>query len=209
MKSDQQAAATSEQAISPRTLATRQKILDAATRCYQERGISQTTMEDVASEAGIGRATLYRHFKNRDEVLTQLVLRDLAEIRSLLANGIKQQPTDADYLVEGAIIILRECPKRTIPMLLFGEESSNIINRLSLSEAEMVGFGEELLRPFYEKMQQQGKLRPHLTLPLLVEWVTRLVVSFLTTPSQHLHSDKQLREFLRFALIGPILLPPS
>ena len=44
---------------------TTQLILEAAVRCYQRLGVDGTAMVDIASEAGIGRTTLYRHFRNR------------------------------------------------------------------------------------------------------------------------------------------------
>jgi len=41
---------------------TRQKIVEAAIALHQEKGIVATTMVDVAAEAKVGRATVYRHF---------------------------------------------------------------------------------------------------------------------------------------------------
>lgn len=49
--------------------ATTQKILEAGFRIFAERTIEQVTMTDVADAAGIGVATLYRHFTNKPRLV--------------------------------------------------------------------------------------------------------------------------------------------
>ena len=48
----------------------REAILDAAARLAEEHGVTSVTMSDVASAAGVGRATLYKYFPNVEAVLT-------------------------------------------------------------------------------------------------------------------------------------------
>lgn len=40
-----------------------------ALEMFAERGYEQTSMEDIAREAGVGRKTLYRHFANKAELV--------------------------------------------------------------------------------------------------------------------------------------------
>jgi AcrR family transcriptional regulator len=40
-----------------------------ALHMFAERGYEQTSMEDIAREAGVGRKTLYRHFANKAELV--------------------------------------------------------------------------------------------------------------------------------------------
>jgi AcrR family transcriptional regulator len=47
----------------------RQNILLAAENLALEKGIDALTMKDVAEESGVTRATLYRFFKTKDEIL--------------------------------------------------------------------------------------------------------------------------------------------
>jgi AcrR family transcriptional regulator len=54
-------------------------VLDAAWSLVEERGLLAVTMSDIAERAGIGRATLYRHFADVPAVLQQWHARQVAE----------------------------------------------------------------------------------------------------------------------------------
>ena len=51
---------------------TRQALLDTALRLFTERGYIGVRVEDIAKEAGVSRATFYKHFAERDEILASL-----------------------------------------------------------------------------------------------------------------------------------------
>ena len=46
----------------------RESILDAADRLFQHFGYKKTTVEDIATEAGVSRGTVYLYFKSKEEV---------------------------------------------------------------------------------------------------------------------------------------------
>jgi AcrR family transcriptional regulator len=46
--------------------ATHQRIADEAARLASDRGVSQTTIEDIAAAASIGRATFFRYFDTKE-----------------------------------------------------------------------------------------------------------------------------------------------
>ncbi|WP_411153021.1 TetR/AcrR family transcriptional regulator [Streptomyces sp. A30] len=51
----------------------RVRLLDAATRLVAEHGAEHVTMQAVAEEAGVGKATLFRRFGNRNGLLMALL----------------------------------------------------------------------------------------------------------------------------------------
>src|SRR4051794_40616709 len=66
---------------------TRDRILDAAAELMRTRGIIRTTTKEIAKAAGFSEATLYKHFRDKEELLLR-VLRErmpaLARHRGLL-----------------------------------------------------------------------------------------------------------------------------
>jgi AcrR family transcriptional regulator len=69
--------------------ARRQQILDAARRCFLRDGFHNTSMQDVIAEAGLSVGAVYRYFKSKNDLITEIaegviggageVLRALAE----------------------------------------------------------------------------------------------------------------------------------
>ncbi|MDC9595922.1 multidrug efflux transporter transcriptional repressor AcrR [Xenorhabdus anantnagensis] len=49
---------------------TRQKIIDAAIKTFSKRGISATSLSDIAIAAGVTRGAIYWHFKNKTDLLS-------------------------------------------------------------------------------------------------------------------------------------------
>ncbi|MBZ4521869.1 TetR/AcrR family transcriptional regulator [Mycobacterium avium] len=72
---------------------TRQIILDAAARLLSQR--PDAGMADIAEEAGVGRATLYRHFATRESLLRGIQDAGSAElVAAFEAAGLDSLPAD-------------------------------------------------------------------------------------------------------------------
>ena len=48
--------------------ATRQALLDAAERLFEARGVSRTSLQDIASAAGLTRGAVYWHFRDKADL---------------------------------------------------------------------------------------------------------------------------------------------
>lgn len=67
-------------------------ILDSAAHVFSEQG-SSASMADVAEGAGVSRATLYRYFPHREELLTALAAHALADAAARLADAGLERAT--------------------------------------------------------------------------------------------------------------------
>src|SRR5262245_47465010 len=56
-------------------LETRNRILDAAERIFDRRGVSRTALQDIAEAAGVTRGAIYWHFKGKDELFAAMMER--------------------------------------------------------------------------------------------------------------------------------------
>lgn len=66
-----------------------QSILDATTQLLASKGFDLITMDDVANQVGISKPSLYKHFKSKDELVIEVMVRLLDGALDYLA----QQPT--------------------------------------------------------------------------------------------------------------------
>lgn len=66
---------------------TRDAIVQTALRLFSERGYVGVRVEDIARESGVSRATFYKHFAERDEILAELFGRLLGAPADIEATG--------------------------------------------------------------------------------------------------------------------------
>jgi AcrR family transcriptional regulator len=71
---------------------TKDQLFDAAAHLFREYGYAETSHADISAEADIGRTTFYEHFASKEDLLVQLVQRDLPvlidEILSDVESGL-------------------------------------------------------------------------------------------------------------------------
>jgi TetR/AcrR family transcriptional regulator len=180
-------------------------ILAAARRCYLNEGISATGMKEVAASAGIARSTLYRYFPGRDELLVAIIKEEMVDMNTRILKKLAAYSNPADYVVEGLIVAIKEVPRRPLLRAVFASEEDSRARRVIWSSDVMVSFGEELMDHVIRPAQDAGLLQDAVRPEVLVEWVYRLLLSFLTLPSNWVKSDAQLRTTLH-ALLVPVLL---
>ncbi|WPB87816.1 TetR/AcrR family transcriptional regulator [Streptomyces malaysiensis] len=65
----------------------RARLADAAFTLFDERGYEQTTVDDIAERAGVGRTTFFRHYRSEEAVIFPDHDRLLALIRDRLATS--------------------------------------------------------------------------------------------------------------------------
>jgi AcrR family transcriptional regulator len=66
---------------------TRMALLDAALALTREKGLEQTTLQDVAERVGMTTGAIYGNFKNRDELFMALAVRQWAPIKPQFTPG--------------------------------------------------------------------------------------------------------------------------
>lgn len=66
-------------------LATRNSLLDAAEQLFQERGVSRTSLNDIATAAGTTRGAIYWHFKDKADLFNAMMERVTMPLEGTLA----------------------------------------------------------------------------------------------------------------------------
>ena len=64
---------------------TRLGLLAGAGRAFAEQGLRRSTMQSVAVAAGVAKATLYNHFRTKDEVARALLAHELDRLSATAA----------------------------------------------------------------------------------------------------------------------------
>jgi AcrR family transcriptional regulator len=98
---------------------TRQRILDAAERCFLERGFAPTTVVAIAEAAGTAAETIYATFGTKARLLEALVRR--------AARG----PSETAVLDQPSAVAVLEAPDRQTALRLFADDVSLRLERVA------------------------------------------------------------------------------
>jgi AcrR family transcriptional regulator len=128
----------------------RQEILDAATRIFSAKGVSKTTVADIAEAAGVAKGTVYLYFGSKEHLLLALRDRftdDLLEHVSNLLSRVGQD--DFWSLVDTTIESMTDFMLQKQDMMqVFLEEG------LSSDVAKVVDVGSRIDSMFAAAIQQ-------------------------------------------------------
>lgn len=69
----------------------RNNISSAASKLFMGKGISATSMDDIAKASGYSKATLYVYFKNKEEIVGILVLESMQKLYDYISSAIEQK----------------------------------------------------------------------------------------------------------------------
>ncbi|MFC3961616.1 TetR/AcrR family transcriptional regulator [Nocardia jiangsuensis] len=88
-----------ESAVAPRGSGGRDGILDSAIRLFDQRGYHGTSMRDIAAGAEITVASIYHHFRSKQEILQSIMVRALRAALALTRTAVvRANGSPADQL---------------------------------------------------------------------------------------------------------------
>jgi len=184
---------------------TRTRILDAADSCFARFGVLKTTMRDIAAEADISRATLYRYFGDRDDLVLGVILREAGKFIERLDKMFDRQELFQDTIVEGILTAVAEVRADDRLALLFTPEAAGMTGTIAGASEALFQVTGEFLRPRLEAARDLGQLRADIELDDAVEWILRTILSLLTVSGPRMRTKASEREFIR-AFVVPSLV---
>ncbi|WP_293626528.1 TetR/AcrR family transcriptional regulator [Salinisphaera sp.] len=87
--------------------ATRQKLLSAAEEAFGNTGFFRASISDITRGAGVAQGTFYIYFKNKEDVLAELVRHMGRELRRMLSHAIPTGMARLDAEREGMAAFIR------------------------------------------------------------------------------------------------------
>lgn len=92
-------------------LETRNRLLDAAERLFQAKGVSSTTLNDIATAAGATRGAVYHHFQDKADLFNAMMERVTMPLETALAETrrlISESDDPLQALRDTMLVALRQ-----------------------------------------------------------------------------------------------------
>jgi AcrR family transcriptional regulator len=162
----------------------RRDLLVAAGRRFVAVGIRATTMEDIAREAGAGKATLYRYFPNKDAVIDALLAREAERFARELRAAADDEQHAADRVEAAFVAGVRFFVEH--PVLTRGrdEEPAALLPRITADGGPLVAEGLALFEELIADGVGTGELR-RVEPRIAAEASMRLILSYFAFPPMH------------------------
>ncbi|WP_322032376.1 TetR family transcriptional regulator [Paraburkholderia sp. J76] len=151
-------------------LETRNRILDAAEHVFYEKGVSRTSLAEIAQTAGVTRGAIYWHFENKGDLFTAMFDRVVLPLDELkVASTDPGEPDPLGRMRELCILCLRNTAtdvrrRRVFEILFlkceFVEEMGPVMARHQTDMREGLASIEQGLRNAMSKGQLPADLDP-------------------------------------------------
>jgi AcrR family transcriptional regulator len=171
----------------------------ATLNCVARHGLAKTTFDDVAREAGCARATLYRYFGGKRQLVRITVLREAARIAASVRGAADAESTFEDAVVAMVVCAAQELRDHEALQFLFAFEPELVLPHVTFDAGNrfLVGAGsavapalERFLPP--ERADRAG------------EWLARVVLTHAVSPTSPIDLTD---EAAARALVRELVLP--
>ena len=170
------------------------RVLDATKACCERWGIHKVTIDDIANQAGVSRATLYRLFPGGKDVLFEaLRLRELEDFFTRLTARVEGAIDLEDLLVRAVVAATHELRDNRHLSNMLASEPGDTLSQLTVEGLpRIMRVATVFLAPLVDLYL------PRRDAARLVELLSRMVISYFLAPSDHvdLASPESARQFI-------------
>lgn len=186
----------------------RRRLLDAAETCFAHFGVMKTTVEDVAAEARVSRATVYRYFEGRDELILGVLMREAARFLGRLGKRLQRGGDFPTAIADGVLYTLSAVRADPNLALLFAPEAAGVTGSIAGASEALFAASADFLRPLLTNARETGQLREGVDPDEAAEWILRTILSLLTVRGPVTRSDAATRRYLLTFLVPALASQP-
>jgi AcrR family transcriptional regulator len=182
-----------------------ERAVRATLACVARHGLTKTTFDDVAREAGCARATLYRYFGGKRQLVRITIAREAARITASIRDAAEAEPTVEDAVVAMVVRAARELREHDALQFLFAFEPEIVLPHVTFDAGTrfLIGAGSAIAPAL-------ARFLPSERVDRAGEWLARVVLTHALTPTIPIDlTDEAVTRPLVRELVLPGLLRPE
>ena len=149
----------------------------AVLACIGRFGLAKTTIDDIAREAGCSRATLYRYFDGKPEIVRSAVVAEHERIAGVVVAAGRGAATFADAVVAAVVAGARELRGHDALQFLLAHEPEAVLGHLAFGPGDrlLIAVGDAIAPAFDRWLTPDDAIRAG-------DWLARIVRSYVLMP---------------------------
>jgi AcrR family transcriptional regulator len=183
--------------------ATREAVLAAGYSCIARFGVAKTSIADVATAAGVGRATVYRLFPGgREELLHEVVGWEYRRFFLALYEALEGASSLEEVMETGLVVAHQAIAEHEVLQLILATEpaavSSLLASELAPSQEQVAAF----LTPYLERHE----LADGVEVKVASSFLARMLLSYIGSPGRwDLTDPTEVSHLVRAELLAGIV----
>lgn len=170
--------------------------------------MAKTTVDDIAAQSGVSRATIYRLFPGgKDEVLRDTVGREMDRFFLRLGEELGDAADFPEFLERALPLARQELLEHTVLQKVLETEPERLIALITVQQHRVIGAIAAYFEPLLERDREAGLVVADVDLAPVAEYVARLSLSLISSPGRHDLTDAaEVRRLVRGELLGGVLV---
>jgi TetR/AcrR family transcriptional regulator, fatty acid metabolism regulator protein len=157
------------------------QILSAAIKVFADRGFSQSTIAQIAQEAGVADGTIYLYFKNKDDILVQFYERMTEHVSECFYKAVKEGTTAIEKLHNLVRAHLELFQSEASGAIVYQSETHLQWRLVQEPTRQMSKMYREVISKLVEQGQQEGTIRSGLYVGLVKRLINGAVEEVINT----------------------------
>jgi TetR/AcrR family fatty acid metabolism transcriptional regulator len=164
------------------------RILDAAIKIFAEQGFFQSTISQIAKEAGVADGTIYLYFKNKDDILVNFFSYKAKQIFDHFREDVERAENALDKLRKLIYRHLDEFQRDRNMAVVYQVEIHQNSRLVEDQLKEMSNMYLNIVTEIVEQGQQEGTIRKDLYVGLVKRYILGAIDEVINT---WLHSERE------------------
>lgn len=181
----------------------RRRILEATYACVARWGLSKTTVEDAARQAGLSRATVYRYFPGgREELITAVVSWQYFEFFARLYAEVQDAGSLEEVLERGLVFARRAFLEHEVLQMVLKTEPEVLLPTLTVEANRTIGMISAFLVPYLERHPLADGVDVHQA----ADFLARMILSYIGSAGHwDLADPAQVATLVRTELLAGVV----
>ena len=191
-----------------------EQIMDAAAELLLKWGYGKVTIDDVARQAGIGKGTIYLHWKNREELFYSVLMREQLAAVAEQVEAMKRDPREI-LLHRICGMKVRAAMKRPLLKAVV-EADRDVLGRLmrGLTATDLARLVGSVSAEYFQVLMDHHLIRRDLPISELIYYIGAVTMGFLSADKYlgaftGLPSAERQVEMMEEAVERTFGIPPS
>lgn len=185
----------------------KERIKEKADELYRRYGVKSVTMDEIASQLGVSKKTIYHSFKDKNE-LVDAVVEEMLEYNKVCCQSSRDKAVNAVQEVFLGMESIQEMLDNMNPSIIFDIERGHPQTFQKFKEFKY-NFLYELMKNNVERGKKEGLYRPEVNAELICKVrIETIMLAFneeIFPKHQYslVYIQQQLLEFFLYAMVTP------